>query len=284
MNLSPAFCSAIPIRSGCGRRIRAYHRYNCALSESNAQIENSSELPTSDTSFSTWAIENKVNMASLELTTYPPKSTFNDQSVPGRGMSVIKAVKNGEPLITMDQNVTLQVTSLEARKNVRPVGISKETWEQLPWYARLALLIVDAKLDANNKWHPWVLRLPASFDTPFHWSGSELRELQNPRIVDAVAEQKKLYRKHFDDINSSPDNTLIRKMSYSTFVWAIECVRSRAFAGPLEVAPFKERFRVFLFLVANTLLWPALHLIPWENALNGESILFSVHPFKSSIS
>lgn len=97
----------------------------------------------------------------------------------------------------------------------------------------------------------------------------ELKELQSPHMTRAVHEQRKSYRKLYDKINSTPGNELARGMKYDDFVWAIECIRSRAFSGPLEVAPFKQRLRLFFFILTNTIAWPALHLLTWQNALNG---------------
>ena len=272
MTLKPAFSVSAPLaRSSNRRRIGPCQRFRCALSESETESGSRAQVTSPNVSFSNWAKENAVDTSSLQLKTFPRSSSGDKKSVSGRGMMVTKAIKKGQSLISIPQSAALEVTTQGARRSSRPDGISMETWKTLSWYVRLALLVVEAKLDANNKWHTWALLLPESFNTPFHWSSKELRELQNPRIIDAVKEQQKVYRKVFDGINRNSDNPFARKLDYELFVWGIECVRSRSFSGALEVAPFKERLGVFIFLALNTILWPTLHLLPWQNALNGMS-------------
>lgn len=205
-------------------------------------------------------------MSCLSLTEFGDETKAKSAS---RGMTAEKPLKKGDRMITVAHKTALQVTSLDKKQSPFPSKIEQESWQRLPWFARLGLLIVDAKLDPKSNLQPWISRLPKSFDTPLHWSDEELNELQSPQMVEAVKQQRSLYKKLFDGINSNSNNMLARDMKYSDFVWAVECVRSRAFSGPLEVAPFKERIRLFLFIAANTLAWPALHVLPLENALNG---------------
>lgn len=239
----------------------------CALSSSPSKTGDEISTRVTDPAFSTWAVENKIDMSVLALTEFDNEAAKNGKGT--RGMTALSPLKKGEQLLSVSRFATLQVTSLSGKRSPIPAKISQQTWQMLPWYAHLALLLLDAKLDAGSKLQPWIERLPASFNTPFHWTEKELLELQSPRMTKAVHEQRRLYRKLYDAINSNADNAIARKMKYSEFVWAVECIRSRAFSGPLEAAPFKERLKLFLFILTNTFAWPALHVLSWENSLNG---------------
>lgn len=239
----------------------------CALSSSPSKTGDQISAPVADAAFSTWAAENKIDMSVLALTDFGNEAAKTGKGT--RGMTALSPLKRGDQLLSVGTSATLQVTSLSGKRCPIPTQVSQQTWQMLPWYANLALLLLDAKLDAGNKLQPWIDRLPDSFDSPFHWTEKELLELQSPRMTKAVHEQRKMYRKLYDAINSNADNAIARKIRYSDFIWAVECIRSRAFSGPLEVAPFKERLRLFLFIFTNTIAWPALHVLSWQNALNG---------------
>lgn len=244
----------------------------CALSSPVSKAGDEITAPVADKAFSSWATDNNIDMSVLALTDFGSDSAKSRKV--GRGMTATAALRKDDQLISVARKSTLQVTSLDRKKTPIPNKLSQATWQKLPWFARLAMLLLDAKLDPESKLQPWIERLPQSFETPFHWSEKELLELQSPKMTQDVHEQRKKYRKLFDEINGNADNAIARKMNYSDFVWAVECIRSRAFAGPLEAAPFKERLRLFLFILTNTFAWPALHLLSWENALNGQLPFF----------
>lgn len=264
---TPCFCHGPTVRTSKQKRLHNSSRILCCTRRNSQTTDGVKTTSISDAKFSTWASENKVDMSSLILT--KSKKTHFSNITSNRGMTAKVPLKKGDMMISVPKNVSLQVSSLDTKKTPFPEKITQETWQTLPWFVRLAFRILDAKSDPESILHPWIARLPRSFDTPFHWSEAELAELQSPRMVNEVTEQKKKYRKYFDDIIRNPGNTLLRNFTYSDFVWAVECVRSRAFSGPQEVAPFKERASLLLFVLANTLAWPALHILSFENAVNG---------------
>lgn len=170
--------------------------------------------------------------------------------------------------MSVPDSACFQVTSLDRRRSPFQEKISSQTWRRLPWFARLALRILEAR---NGEFKDWVNRLPREFDTLIHWNMKELKELQSPRMINEVTKQKATYREYWDILNGDPGNGMLRDLTYDEFVWAVECVRSRAFSGPLELASFKERSRLFAFIAVNTFLWPTVGVLNWENALNGMS-------------
>lgn len=265
--MSSAFCAIQPVPSRVPYSSSSVLR--CELQNTRIKSDQQNPVPSSETNFSTWAQRNNVDLSAISLTSFHTHNV--NSTAPNRGMVANSLLKKGDQLISVARNATLQVTSLDRRQTPLPSKISQSTWQSLPWYARLALIILDAKNDPHSKWKPWIETLPTSFETPFHWTESQLSELQSPRMVGLVRDQQKLYRKLYNSINSDPANNLARNITHADFVWAVESVRSRAFSGPLEIAPFKERMRLFLFVAVNTFVWPALQVLPWENALNGKS-------------
>lgn len=162
----------------------------------------------------------------------------------------------------------LQVTSLDRAAPPAGVSCSASKWRIIPWYARLALRLLAVRSDDQHVLHVWANSLPQSLDVPHRWSDRELDALQSPRLTALVREQARVYRQLYNDIvNDLPPEA--RRPPLGDFLWALDMVRSRSFAGPLEAAPFRERARLAAFIVANTLLWPAIHALPFQNALNG---------------
>lgn len=265
MRHAMAFCAPRPLPL-CKTEISSVS-FRCAISSPKSDSKETVSASIADKSFSTWATSNKIDMSAISLT--KDKLEASGTEGPLRGMTATSALKKGDQLISVSRKPTLQITSLDGKKSPIPEQISGATWQRLPWFARLALLLLNAKIDPESDLQLWIERLPKSFDTPFHWSDKELLELQNQKMIQSVHEQRSLYRNLYNEIKGNVDNALARKLKYDDFVWAVECIRSRAFSGPLEVAPFKERISLLLFIIGNTLAWPAIHLLPWQNALNG---------------
>lgn len=229
-----------------------------------------------------------MHIPSLALTTFSPSEASPQ---PTRGLAATAAIAQRETLAVVPLTAALQVTSTAAERPPRSLPISRAQWSSLPWYARLALLLVDARRDVYHALHAWAMRLPTSLNSPHHWGERELAELQSEAFVNAVAGQRRAYRECYDKVAaavvtgvdaaavaSATSRTTMMTMenakprlnvTFEQFVWAVDCVRSRAFAGPLEAAPFRERLQLTAFVAVNTLLWPALNFLEWENALNG---------------
>lgn len=226
--------------------------------------DKSSQTPTKpDTDFSKWATSAGIKMPHLLLTHF-------SSSVPGhaamRGLSAIKPIKKGTNLLSAPAQSVLQVTTMAEERAPKQFPIPKAKWRTLPWYVRLALGILNARLDKDHPLHDWTKRLPTSVDVPHHWSESDLRQLQNDSIRAKILKQRLQNRQYFQDILKTLPKCAL---SFEDFQWAVDCVLSRAFSGPLGPPPFKERLRLLAFIIANAVLWPSVHVLPWENAVNG---------------
>lgn len=214
-------------------------------------------------SFTEWAQSIGIRMPSLTLTTFPANklSRLSD-----RGLCATEPIKKRASLIVVPSEFALEVTTTADERAPRRFALSRATWRELPWFVRLALVLLSVRNDEQHPLHGWSKSLPTTVDVPHHWADADIAWLQSPRMSSQIDDQRRTYRNCFQRItNALPDV----EISYDEFVWAIDCVRSRAFAGPLEPAPFRERLKLTLFVVGNTFLWPSLNILPWENAING---------------
>lgn len=214
--------------------------------------------------FQSFADECGILMNKLELAIFPGNL---------RGVRAKSGISKNDVLMSAPSSAVLQVSTLDATRSPISDKICTETWRKLPWYARLAILLHVQRLSQQHRWTQWIEMLPRSYDIPFYWKQHELNELQNKSVIDAVEAQRKSYRNVYATIKENDQNTLTDFMSYDDFVWAVHSVRSRAFSGSMEVAPFKERLRLMLFVAANTVAWPLLHVLDWGNAINGEGLV-----------
>lgn len=206
--------------------------------------------------FRKWATFEEVRYPHLEISTF--------DSI--RGMAATTPLVSNAPVMSVPAAIVLQTSTLDVGRSPLKGQVSDGSWKKMPWYARLALKLHLKK--KSSEWQSWIRMLPPKFDNPFHWSDSDIAELQNPKLAKAVHQQREIYHVLYCELSGN-SNRICDTMTYDDFVWAVECVRSRAFAGPQEVAPFKDRFQLVLFAALNTFAWPSLHLLDWDKALNG---------------
>lgn len=123
---------------------------------------------------------------------------------------------------------------------------------------------------------PWFQLLPTSFtDRPLHWTAAERRELQYACLERAIVEQERKWR---DLYVLFVERTFTRRgisleslgglFSEHDFYWALNVVVTRAFSGPCETTPFRERWRQTCFAGALSLASWNTHLLDTTSALN----------------
>lgn len=211
-------------------------------------------LSRSDVTFANWTRCTNVDLPSLRLS--PP-------TAPVRGLVAIVPVRTGETLVTVPSSLALQVRSTDSSRSPFNSVVSNDAWAGLPWYGRLALRLLHLRAELgpstastadsearNDLRADWASLLPDTFDgMPLVWSEAELSELQSVRMRRSVHKLRAQYRAMYDSVcgSGSGDEEFV---SYERFVWALQCVRSRSFAGELETAPFQERVRLFGFVAA----------------------------------
>jgi hypothetical protein len=156
---------------------------------------------------------------------------------------------------------------------------SESYWsEQCKWDHRLALkLIYEMKgFDKKSTRQPWIDKLPKSFSTPLHWSQDELSKAQysalEVKVIRQLSDWQNFYSKWAAHIEKSSQ---ISQVSLEEFIWAMECVNSRAFSGIYEGSTAAERRGLYLFTGALTLIWPLAGLGTAEQSL-GAAVLVAI--------
>ena len=158
---------------------------------------------------------------------------------------------------------------------------SEKFWsEQCKWDHRLALKLIYEKkgFNRNSKLNkqPWIDKLPESFSTPLHWSKNDIKKTQYSALENKVKKQLEDWQKFYSNwsthISGSDE---ISQVTFDEFVWALECVNSRAFSGIYEGSSASERRGLYLFTGALTLLWPLAGLGTAEQSL-GAAVLVAI--------
>ena len=112
----------------------------------------------------------------------------------------------------------------------------------------------------------WIQQLPANFSTPLHWTDDQVSALQYPALVHKVAKQRWEWRAFYDQWLADSGGGG-GSVSFDDFVWALECVNSRAFSGIYEGSSATERRALLLFTGLLTVVWPLLGLGTPEQTL-----------------
>jgi hypothetical protein len=113
--------------------------------------------------------------------------------------------------------------------------------------------------------------LPRQFDTPLHWSTTDMGLLQYPHLVRTVAQQRFQWRRYYESL-------MIPDMTWENFVWASECARSRAFAGTFAGNAFNPRIYAFTLLLVTA--YVGLGLGTLEQAANGAGLILAASILK----
>ncbi|KAF6250640.1 hypothetical protein COO60DRAFT_1646404 [Scenedesmus sp. NREL 46B-D3] len=95
------------------------------------------------------------------------------------------------------------------------LGVAADVWQQLPWYAQLALVLLsEIKQARSSKFSDYLALLPDQVDVPALWSEAELNQLKCGYFIEQL-------------------------------LWALSVTRSRAFAAPYAAAPLSVAPKAF---------------------------------------
>ena len=165
----------------------------------------------------------------------------------GLGLILTQSLKPSDVVIQVPTKLTLSVESPKDYNAVMERELFPENpkaYRNAPWWAALSVqLNYYDKVNPNNaraggaSMGPWMRSLPRRYDTPIHWSESSLAELQYRPATDAVALQRRAWKREYDALASSSP-VFASKVSYSDFVWGCETARSRAFSGAYSGSAF----------------------------------------------
>eukprot|EP00282_Hemiselmis_andersenii_P036810 CAMPEP_0169447746 /NCGR_PEP_ID=MMETSP1042-20121227/11678_1 /TAXON_ID=464988 /ORGANISM="Hemiselmis andersenii, Strain CCMP1180" /LENGTH=401 /DNA_ID=CAMNT_0009559311 /DNA_START=47 /DNA_END=1249 /DNA_ORIENTATION=- len=209
-----------------------------------------------------WAKDNGVQAGVLELATFEGGL---------RGMKARKAVESGQDLIAVPDDLAIRVigdTPSYPSKTLVDM-CSKDAWKVLPWYARLALLIVAEQRMVSGgeecKREEWVQALPKSLPTPLHWSDDQLMAVGYQGLINSVRAQRSKWRSLYDSVKRSAS----KPPSESEFYHACELARSRAFSGEYTAPLPKEQFFLLGLLIACS---EQFNLMPGGTAFFGGAL------------
>lgn len=206
-----------------------------------------------------WADSKNVEMKKVQL------SMFGDL----RGMRAAEHIEKNSALLSVPSSIAIAVDTLDVSRSPFPEIFPTDAWRELAWYGRLALKLYLKRDDPN--WMKWISLLPKSFDTPLYWNDSEINELQSSEMIKVVQKRKAIYCEMFNKVSKH-----IVSMRYDEFAWALDCVFSRSFEGPAEVAPFRDRLQLALFVLANIFIWPSFGILDLSQSLNGTLYFFCI--------
>jgi hypothetical protein len=161
-----------------------------------------------------------------------------------RGVEALGPLESGARVLAVPAPNALQVTP----DSPCPRWADQSVWRSAAWDLRLALLLLRVKQQAarseglNEARAAWLDLLPSSFDTPIYWTEAQLAETGYPPLQSAVARQRKLWSSHHASVAAAA-TAMAGKVEGSTspllpptpeeMRWALSCVRSRAFSGPV---------------------------------------------------
>jgi hypothetical protein len=194
-----------------------------------------------------------------------------------RGIVATETIAANTVTVTVPAELAIE-TNNNRPPSPFPLFCSEEFWsKQAKWDHRLAFKLLyeikgfetDEKKAALRK--EWIQQLPSTFSTPFHWQEAELVGTEYPALVQKVQKQRtdwlQFYQQWVEDSGGSA-NDLVATVSFDDFVWALECVNSRAFSGIYEGSSAAERRSLFLFTGLLTLIWPLIGLGSAEQSIS----------------
>jgi len=213
------------------------------------------------------------SMTGIKLINVKIENFYNENI---RGMRAVDSIDEGSaPVVVVPHRYALEVTN-DRPPTPFPGFVSQQLWEQSLWYSRLAFkLLHELKVvGADSIKLEWLDQLPKAFSTPFHWSDDEINSLQYPSLKDKIAVQREEWRELYVRwIADGAAGQASKDVSLSEFIWALECVNSRAFSGVYEGSSAAQRGSLMLFTGALSLAWPLLHLGTFEQSLRAAVVV-----------
>jgi len=200
------------------------------------------------TAFTNWSKENDIKYAGVEVSSGEQNS--------GLGLYATQSLAPNDIVIQVPTKLTLSVESPTDYNTVMERELfetNPKAYRNAPWWAALSIqLNYYDKINPINEaagggggndgnsvtMKPWMDSLPRVYDTPIHWSESTLAELQYRPMTEAVALQRRLWKRQYDALAAASPTAFASRVSYDDFVWGCETARSRAFSGAYSGSAF----------------------------------------------
>lgn len=191
-----------------------------------------------------------------------------------RGMKASKAINTGDSIVSLPRTAALLVTP--KMKCPFPELIDAAYWSKCQWFEKMALMLLhEQQKGQQSPVSGYVEQMPTDFDTLLHWSPEELQLLMYPHLIQQVQQQKQSWHEHYQNVQNASKG---KSVSESDLVWALECVRSRAFSGPYSGPPVKQRAKIIVPLALAAFAYTQAVRLPLEQVLNGAiaAVLFNI--------
>uniref|UniRef100_A0A0G4GCL9 SET domain-containing protein n=1 Tax=Chromera velia CCMP2878 TaxID=1169474 RepID=A0A0G4GCL9_9ALVE len=217
-----------------------------------------------------------------QLFEYPALKKLSGETYKLRGMGAVSDIKKDESLFQIMFDGVIRTDGAE--RNPMPSEFcSSSFWKNARWETRLAVQLLNEKRQTDSLFFQWINQLPkvGEMDTPIHWDGSELRELQSPYLASKVAEQQGNWTREYGDyVSAMEKDGMSAQFSEDEFVWAKEMARSRSVGVRKPRINFPLAwFTVFFFLLTSTIVQQDLVKVSEEfgRALVGVPTLMFVY-------
>jgi len=259
------------------RHYARHDLYSSRTSTSLLAVKSASESATSSrlkrtAAFTDWAKENDIKYAGIQVSSGEQNS--------GLGLYATQSLSANDIVIQVPTKLTLSVESPTDYNTVMERELfdsNPKAYRNAPWWAALSVqLNYYDKINPINEgaggvtMKPWMESLPRAYDTPIHWSESSLQELQYRPTMEAVALQKRLWKKQYDDFAAASPH-FASKISYDDFVWGCETARSRAFSGAYSGSAFNPI--PYATVAALVAIYLGLGIGTVEQAANGAALV-----------
>ena len=152
-----------------------------------------------------------------------------------KGLTTTDTSSIGQTLLQVPLAASLSVSDQDP-----PIpGVPLAIWQTFDVQTKLSLtLLKEKEKGKESKFIDYFDALiEEQLHTPLHWSSTTLAKLQNcyPSLYESVNTQRQeyelLYNKLSDGLEINPPTFSRDKIPFSTFLWSLEVVRSRAFQG-----------------------------------------------------
>ena len=208
--------------------------------------------------------------------------TLGDTPGAGLGFVAQKAVEANQVLLQVPDTAALTIEAPNGGPNdngklskaCRSSGVSLK---DIPWYAQFSMYLYMLKQgNSDLDRTPWLESLPASFDTPLHWSVEQRSEwLQYDSMVKSVERQERKWNRLYQTVQR-----VMPQMTWEEFCWGCETARSRAFSGS-TAGKFNPGIYAFTLLLVT--IYVGLGLGTLEQAANGAGVVFSASVLKDFV-
>ena len=178
-----------------------------------------------------------------------------------RGVIAKNNIVSQSVIVSVDSKLALETIN-NRPPTPFPDFCPQSLWKDCLWDNRLAFMLLYEKkvLDQKSVRKAWLEELPSEFSTPTHWTEYNFNETQYETLKISVGKQISEWRKFYYNWQQQLVSPKSFPVSFEEFVWAHECVKSRAFSGTYEGSSLNERKSLLILTFALTLLWPLVGL------------------------